>query len=315
MGATASLSPDDAREILTHFDLGQLVSLDELTIQAHNAPYYRLTTTRGRFFLKRFLTFLPTTDRGLELILFLRDRGYPAIQVHRSTHGGPRVRHGDHEIALFEYLDLSDDRSVTRRRAAALGDALGRLHTIARDFPLPPTLVTHHYFTRRFEALPALEWMPAEAQDTLAWVTHTFAGLDAPPDAPRGVCHVEFVMEHAAFFGDQLHRIFDWDLVGVGPLFHDLGTTLSQAVSPTHVDFGCLAAALRSYEAHRPLSPWEREHVCEATCFGISKFLIWSMGRTMAGPSDLPHRGFAKVAVLRALGKAGFDAALAEALR
>jgi Ser/Thr protein kinase RdoA (MazF antagonist) len=309
---TASLTLDDVRAILAQYALGEVVAFAELPFHAHNAPFYRVDTAGGRYFLKRYRAFTHHEDRGLDLIAYLRRRGYPAVEVQPSAAGTPHVTHGGTEVALFEYLDFAEDWTLTSARAAALGAALGRLHTLAAGFNLPDTFLGHSQFLRRLRAIPARAWLPRPAQETLAWMHEAFPAFAAAPDQPRGACHVEFGLEHVQFVGDEVFRVIDWDIVGIDYLFHDLGTTLSEAVHADGVYFPALAAIVHGYEAHRTLTGWEHDHLYEATCFGTCKYLIWELEAELLGPQDLPRVSFCKADALRVLGKAGFDAHLAE---
>jgi Ser/Thr protein kinase RdoA (MazF antagonist) len=308
---TTQLTPDGARAILARYALGDLVTLAELPFQAHNAPYYRLETTCGCYFLKRYREFTPHVARGLDLIVFLRRHGYPAVEVQLSTNGTPHVSHGGTEVAVFEYLDSTADWPLTPARAAALGTALGHLHALAFGFSLPDTVLGHDEFQRRLRAMPARAWLPHPAQEALAWMNRAFPSFGAAPDQPRGACHVEFSMEHVRFLGEEVSRVIDWDIVGIDYLLHDFGTTLSEAVHPEAIDFAALAAIVRGYETQRALTPWERSHLYEATCYGACKYLIWGLEPDWLGRHGLPNASLRKVEALRALGKPGFTALLA----
>ncbi len=306
------LTQQDATSILERYALGKLVGLTRLPFHAHNAPYYRLETTSGRYFLKRYRRFTEHVDRGLDLIAFLRRKGYPAIEVVMSRDGAPHVTHQGSEVSLFEYLELpEEDWDLPPRRARALGDGLGALHAFANGLPLPETLLGHDEFTRRLGAISDESWMPAGMRRTLATVRELFPSLTVPADQPRGACHVEFGLEHVRFAGDQVLRVIDWDIVGADFLFRDLGTTLSDAVHAEGIDFPALAAIVAGYDARRALTVWERAHLYEAACYGACKYLIWELDPDWLARHDLQSQSLTKVDVLTALGKRGFSARLA----
>lgn len=177
---------------------------------------------------------------------------------------------------------------------------------------MPDTLLGHAEFLRRLRAIPPRLWLPRPAQETLVWMLGAFPAFAAAPDQPRGVCHAEFDLEHVRFAGDEVFRIVDSDLVGSDYLFHDLGTTLSKAVHAEAIDFPALATILSGYQMHRPLTPWECDHLYEATCYGACKYLIWELEGELLGPHEIPHVSLRKVDALRALGKHAFGTLLAE---
>jgi Ser/Thr protein kinase RdoA (MazF antagonist) len=313
--AAAELGPTDAEAILEHYRLGRLVALTRLPVNAHNAPYYRLETAAGRYFLKRYKRFTPNADRGLDLAVFLRRRGYPAVEVVLTVDEAPHVTHRGAAVALFEYLELPVSTALGPRRAAALGAALGALHAVAADFPppLPETFLGHAEFGRRLAAVRPPAWMPAAVRDLIAAAQGAFPTLAARPDQPRGACHHEFGLEHTRFRGDEVAKVIDWDLIGDDYLVHDLGTTMTEAVGAAGIDFPALGALLRGYDQHRPLTAWERAHLYEALSYGACKYLTWSLeDEVLAGPAipDWALGGIGTAAVVLNLGKAGFDHAL-----
>src|SRR5262249_52508639 len=128
------LTGDDVRSILAHYSVGELVDLVRLPFDSYNAPSYRVETTTGWYFLKRFKSFTANVDRGLDLVAFLRRQGYPAIEVLLNRDGSPHVTHNDAEVALFEYIELPGaDWALPPTRARALGEGLGALHVLARE--------------------------------------------------------------------------------------------------------------------------------------------------------------------------------------
>jgi Ser/Thr protein kinase RdoA (MazF antagonist) len=283
--------------------------------RAHNAPYYRLETTAGRYFVKRFKRFTPNADRGLDLAVFLHRRGYPAVEVMLTVDAAPHVTHHGAAVALFEYLELPVSTALGVGRATALGAALGALHALAADFPppLPETFLGHAEFAGRLAAVDPPAWMPAAVRDLIAAAQRAFPALAARPDQPRGACHHEFGLEHTRFRGDAVAKVIDWDLVGDDYLFHDLGTTMTEAVGDDGIDFPALGALLRGYDQRRPLTVWERAHLYEALRYGACKYLTWSLeDEVPAGPA-IPGwalGGIGTAAAVLTLGKTGFDHAL-----
>jgi homoserine kinase type II len=304
------------RSILAHYSVGELVGLTRLPFDGYNAPHYRVETTTGRYFLKWYKNFTENVDRGLDLIAFLRRQGYPAIAVVLSRDGSPHVRSGGTEAALFEYAELpGTDWALRPTGARALGEGLGALHTLAYDFPLPDVFLGHDELLRRLRAIPLAPWMPAAARETLAFVADVFPSLTVPADQPRGVCHVDFELDHVRFAGDTILLVSDWDLVGADYLFYDLGTTMSEAVHADGVDFPGLAAIVDGYQQRRALTEWERTHLYEATSYGTCKYLIWECIPQRSEALELSVDSFKKVDALRALGKREFDARYESAAR
>jgi homoserine kinase type II len=286
-----------------------LVGLARLPFAAYNAPYYRVETTTGRYFLKRYRSFTTNADRGLDLIAYLRERGYPAIEVLLSRGGSPHVAHGGAEVALFEYVELPGiDWALTLTRARAIGEGLGALHALARDFPLPDVSLGHAELLRRLLAIQPAPWMSEATRETLAFVADTFPSLTVPADQPRGACHVDFELDHVRFAGDSILRVIDWDLAGADYLFYDLGTTMSEAVHADGVNFANLAAIVAGYQTRRALTAWERTHLYEATSFGTFKYLTWEYKPRGLETDEISDASLEKVEALRRLGKREFDA-------
>jgi Ser/Thr protein kinase RdoA (MazF antagonist) len=303
------LTNDEIRSILGCYAVGDLTGIASLPLDSYNMPAYRVETTTGRHFLKRYKCFTVNVDGGLDLIVFLRRRGYPAIEVLLSREGSPHVAHGGAEVALFEYVELPDvDWALPPSRAHALGEALGAFHALAQDFPLPEVTLGHDELLRRLRAVQLMPGTSDAARETLTFVADTFPSLTVPAGQPRGACHVDFELDHVRFSGDTIIRVIDWDLVGADYLWSDLATTMSETVHADGVDFSSLVALVAGYQTRRALTDWERTHLYEATTYGTCKYLIWEYRPQRSDADELADDSFKKVDALRAMGKQEFDA-------
>ena len=312
----AGLAEADLRAIAARYELAPLVRTAPLAVKGSSRGYYLLETTSRRYFLKAYKWFGPDVARGLDLLLFLADRGYPAARVLRTREGGASCTWDGTHLALFEYVDIPEETALSPEQARAMGAALGRLHVLARDYAMPSGGVDVSWLERRLRDFRQSVVGSALAEGVLDYAERALPHLDIPSDLPQSVCHQEFLRQHVRFMDEQIVAVIDWDLAGRDHMFRDLSCAMKESMRGGAVDFALLGPFVSGYETERPLTGWERAHLYEGLCFAALKYVAWALeSRNPSVPLEegsaaLPLR---RVDSLRRLGKDAFDTALAAA--
>jgi len=307
------LTKKDIKEILSGYVLGKLKSfhLIERRLNTLN-PSLIVNTTKGKFFLKiytkQFRRFKYHIIKGLDLLLFLEKKKYPSIKVFKTKKGKP---HGEHKkifFAIFEFLNIKEKKISNEKQAYELGKNLGKLHKLAKNFPILKTGQGYNSFKTELEKNRHLiNKCPKKYKKRLEDIKKNFNGLKIKSNQPKSVCHVEFTSQHVRFKGNKLVKIIDWDEVGRDYMFYDLGTSLTESFNKNSINFKILSSILRGYQNQRKLTPWESNHIYEAILFGICKFVIWGLDKEEIEKSGWDRIGLQNVEFLMKMGKNKFN--------
>jgi len=73
-------------------------------------------------------------------------------------------------------------------------------------------------------------------------------------------------------------------------MVYDLGTTMTAAFQKGKLNFELLRGIIRGYNDYRKPTEWERNHLYEALCYGILKFVIW-------GIEDIEYWGWENIRI------------------
>ncbi|HTK02823.1 MAG TPA: homoserine kinase [Bordetella sp.] len=136
MAVFTTVTDDDARTLLTQFNLGELVSLRGITAGIENTNYF-LTTTGGEYVLTVFEVL--TREQlpfYIELMHQLAERGVPVPQP-QTCHDGARLveMHGK-PCAIVTRLPGGYEPAPGPVHCELTGRTLARAHIAARDLPL-----------------------------------------------------------------------------------------------------------------------------------------------------------------------------------
>lgn len=134
-----AFDPDELADVLSRYDLGRIEQIRVYPYGSRQAPKVRITTSTGRFLLKRRAPGRDDPRRvafAHGLLLYLADRGYPVSPPIRCRAGGDSLLAINGRIyELFAYV-RGDRDDGSPASAAAAGEALGSLNRLLFDHRL-----------------------------------------------------------------------------------------------------------------------------------------------------------------------------------
>lgn len=300
-------------QILFKYNLGELKSFKPIVrrLSVLN-PSLIIKTTKGKYFLKvyikQFKRFRYHILKGLDLLAFLEKKKYPSIRVISAKNKRPYVTYKGTTFAIFEFMSLKEKKISNVEQAYELGKYLGKLHKLAKTFPLSKTGQGYNSFNRELSKNFYLtKNAPKKYIKILDYVKNYYPKLKVPVSQPKSLCHVEFTSQHVKFKGNKLVKVIDWDEVSKDHMFYDLGTTMAECFTKNSINFKLLSAIIKGYGSQRKLTKWEKEHLFEAILFGICKFVIWGLDKEEIKKSGWDKIGLQSVKVLMDMGKDKFN--------
>ncbi|ARP94657.1 homoserine kinase [Bordetella genomosp. 13] len=268
MAVFTPVSDDDARALLTRYQLGDLVSLRGITAGIENTNYF-LHTTHGEYVLTLFEVL--TQEQlpfYIELMHHLAQRGIP-VPEPQTLRDGTRLTslHGK-PCAIVSRLPGGYEPAPGAAHCSLAGDTLARAHLAARDFALvQPNLRGLAWWQQTVpKVLPFMQDDQAAllqnelAAQTEAAATATWRAL------PSGPAHCDLFRDNVLFAGTfeapRMGGIIDFYFAGCDTWLFDVAVSVNDwCIVRDTGEFvpGLAQAWLAAYAAQRPFTEDERQ--------------------------------------------------------
>ena len=267
MAVFTPVSDDDARTLLAHFDLGDLVSLRGITAGIENTNYF-LATTRGEYVLTLFEVLTQAQlPFYIELMHHLASRGVPVPQP-QTLRDGTRLTtlHGK-PCAIVTRLPGGYEPAPGPAHCALAGATLARAHLAARDFPLQqPNLRGLAWWTATApKVLPFLDAGQAQLLTRELDEQQRVAATPLWQALPSGA-HCDLFRDNVLFAGTfedpLMGGIIDFYFAGCDTWLFDVAVSVNDWCIER--DSGVFVPALaqswlQAYAAVRPFTAGERQ--------------------------------------------------------
>jgi len=267
MAVFTPVTPDDARCLLTRYDLGDLVSLTGISAGIENSNFF-LTTTRGDYVLTLFEVLTATQlPFYIGLMHHLASAGLPVPQPQRLRDGSRLTTLHEKPATIVTRLAGRGVLAPAAAHCRLAGEMLARVHLAGRDFALAQP------------NLRGLAWWQTTAPKVLA---HLDAGqrallseslaeqvrLAATPDwqrLPAGPAHCDLFRDNVLFTGTdnapQLGGVIDFYFAGCDTWLFDVAVCVNDwcVDADGTLNVERVQAWLTAYAAVRPFTDAERE--------------------------------------------------------
>jgi homoserine kinase type II len=268
MAVFTSVSDTDARNLLTHFTLGEFVSLRGITAGIENTNYF-LTTTQGEYVLTLFKVL--TQEQlpfHIELMHHLAQGGILVPKPQTLREGSRLTRLHGKPCAIVSLLPGGYEPAPGPAHCALAGSPLVRAHLAAQDFPLQqPNLCGLSWWT---ETAPKVTPFLNAAQTQLLKTTldeqHALAATALWQALPGAPAHCDLFRDNvlfaATFENPQMGGIIDFYSAGCDTWLFDVAVSGNDwcIVRKTgELVPELLRSLLEAYAHIRPFTPEERE--------------------------------------------------------
>lgn len=293
MAVFTTVSDDDARELLRHYDLGELVSLQGITAGIENTNYF-LYTTRGEYVLTIFEVL--TQEQlpfYIELMHHLARRHIP-VPEPQTLHNGSRLTtlHGK-PCAIVTRLTGGYEPSPSPAHCALAGRTLARAHLAARDFPLKqPNLRGLPWWKETVpKLLPFLTPGQTQLIETVLNEQSAFADGQTYRALPSGPSHCDLFRDNVLFDGTfdmpRMGGFIDFYFAGCDTWLFDVSVSVNDWCINRHsgaFEIDKLQAWLTAYSEVRSFTPdevraWPMLLQAAALRFWISRLYDYHLPR------------------------------------
>ncbi len=299
------MEKEDLKTILEQYNLGKLRSFKKIIRKegTHHTCFI-ITTTKGKYFLKYYSGgFNESVKKGLRLLDFLRKKNYPSVRIHKTNKGKHYLINKRKAIAIFEFLNLKENKKLSSKETYEMGKTLARLHLLTKNIKMK--VKGYPSYTSLFQKNKHLkEKGPKLIKEIIKYAEKESQNIKVPKNQPKAICHEEFSIEHVRFKKGKIIKVIDWDLINRDYMIHDLGTLMTNAFENGKLRFNTIRLIIRGYNEQRKLTKWEREHLFEALEYGMFKYLTWGLDEPL-GKDYLTH--LKNIDSLKNIGKEKFQ--------
>ncbi len=259
MSVYTKIEPQELKEFLNHYNLGDLIEYNGINAGIENTNYF-VTTSSGEFVLTLFegLT-AEELPYFLKLMAYIAEHNIPSAHPIADNNGEYLRQLKGKPAALVERLSGTDVKQPNIIQCQEIGKALANLHLISPDFPhnRPNGRGPHWWKITAERVLPLMTTADAELLEAELEFQHNYQLVNLP----TGVIHADLFRDNALFEGNKLSGIIDFYYACNDILIYDLAVTVNDwcVQSDGSLDTKRVNALLESYIKQRPLSDLELE--------------------------------------------------------
>ena len=246
MSVYTVLNEQDFQQLLSHYNLGQLVGFEGIVAGVENTNY-RVTVKHEGEVQSYFLTVFESLESGelsffLPLLEHLQNKHCLLASPIKRLNGELVIHVQDKPAAFFTCLKGGHAEPIEAHHCNIMGKELARIHLAGSSFEQPRDnprgfYWLQHQIQHRLDDLNQDE--QALALTTLATLKDVRSQWE---DLPSGVIHGDLFPDNALFDGDQLSGVIDFYNAANELWVYDLAVTKREKNALPH----CLSmAALR----------------------------------------------------------------------
>lgn len=267
MAVFTPVSDTDARQLLTRYSIGDLVSLRGIAAGIENTNYF-LTTTQGEYVLTLFEVLThQELPFYIELMHYLANQTIPVPQPQTMRDGTRLTTLNGKPCAIVTRLSGGYEPDPSPAHCALAGETLARMHLAARDFHIQqPNLRALDWWKTTIPTVrPFLSTTQTEMIDDSLELQIGLAQTATYKLLPRGPAHCDLFRDNVLFDGTfeqpRMGGFIDFYFGGCDTWLFDVAVSVNDWC--IHRDTGAfqpekLQAWLNAYASVRPFTAEEK---------------------------------------------------------
>lgn len=260
MSVYTRIERHELEEFLRHYPLGELVDYSGISAGIENSNYF-VTTQQGQFVLTLFETMAAAElPYFLDLMAHLAEHGVPSAHPQADKQGHYLRSLKGKPAALVQRLRGANVEQPTRLQCAAVGTALGQMHTAGLSFSgQRANQRGPHWWSNTAQKL--IPRLVLDDVELLSTELRFQASARQTCELRRGVIHADLFRDNALFVGESLTGIIDFYYACNDLLLYDLAVTVNDWCSNADgpLDGSLLESLLNPYLQQHPFSPAEQQ--------------------------------------------------------
>ena len=269
MAVYTNLSRDDIETLLAEYNIGTLVSFEEIAEGVENSNFLLITRHGARH--ERYILTLYEKRVKVEELPFFTGlmQHFAARQLDcplpiADKQGRVLQKTGGKTALIVSFLKGKGVRRSTNGQMTALGSEVARLHLAVTDFPLTRRNdLSPSHLTPLFEKVqPRLDALEPGLANELEDELGRFSNWESWP-LPRGVIHADIFPDNVFFIDDTLTGVIDFYFACEDFFAYDLAICLNAWCFEGKNEFNITKAQclMNAYHGKRLLTGEEMKHL------------------------------------------------------
>ncbi|MBC8190958.1 MAG: homoserine kinase [Candidatus Marinimicrobia bacterium] len=275
----SDLSIEHINRVLREYEIGQFVSLEELSPGFANRSF-KLETESGPY-LFRWVLEKGLEDLKLELDLLEHLRGFEFKTSYPIAKGDGSffTELAPGYAVIYDFI-TGVHPALSEEAARQIGSCVGQLSNIA-----PPVNFSRSNtinIDTCLELAEILQSAPVKLPDIYKYFTSVSAVFNErlTADLPQGLIHADVFPDNTIFQGNALRAIIDLEEACTDTLLFDLAMAINGFCFPNNeLSYSFLESFLNGYLEHRLLSPEEWEALPTYIAWTAHGMLSWHLER------------------------------------
>jgi homoserine kinase type II len=259
MSVYTTVEPEQLKQFLRHFDVGDLQDYEGISAGIENTNYF-VNTDKGQYVLTLFESLaFDELPYFLNLMAHLNEHDVQCAHPVPAEDGRYLLELNGKPTSLVNRLPGKEVKTPIEQHAIALGRALGHMHVAGTGF-------SEH---RKNDRGPGwwretVKRLTGHIDDEDAAILENeihFQMKTSRTELPRGVVHADLFKDNTLWDNDQLTGIIDFYFACDDVLLYDIAVTVNAWFfnEDGHIDHDLVLAFLKAYHSQRPLMENEKQ--------------------------------------------------------
>ncbi len=257
MSVYTIIEPEHLIELLSHYDLGELLDYQGISDGIENTNYFVHTST-GKYVLTIFEELTASElPYFLNVMAFLAEHQVPSAHPIANQAGVYLQTLKSKPTAIVQCLEGSSVRFPNQTQCQAIGCGLGKFHAVSQQFTdFRANQRGPHWWRITIDKL--LPHLPENDAQLLENEIHIQSQYRFS-ELPRGVVHADLFRDNALFVGNRLTGMIDFYHACNDVLLYDVAVTVNDWCTLTDGSFEQtkLKGLLLAYQKQRQLQTVE----------------------------------------------------------
>ncbi|MBC8519172.1 MAG: homoserine kinase [Gammaproteobacteria bacterium] len=273
MSVYTTVSQDELVELMGQYSVGELISYEGIQAGIENTNYF-VSTTDGEFVLTIFEQLeWEELPYFLDIMAFLAEHKVPSAHPIADKSGEYLRKFLGKPAALVQRLNGRSVDYPNQEQCAALGKALGRMHSMAHNFS------GHRENPRGIrwcrETIQIIAEKMGSDDKQLLEEELQFQSVSKRGELPQGIIHADLFRDNALFVGEQLTGIIDFYYACNDALLYDVAITVNDWCTghDGSINSARYSSFLTHYREQRPVT--EEEYQLWPTMLRAAALRFW----------------------------------------
>lgn len=269
MSVYTELNADDFNQLLSHYDLGTLVSFQGIAAGIENTNY-KIRLKKSEIETDYFLTIFEEISQSelnyfIPLLAHLKSKDCHVAGPKAQISGQYVLTLKEKPAAIFDCLSGYHVENITQTECLTIGAELARIHLAASDYTAVHQNPRGYYWLQK---QICNEQLNSSVEDKTVLEASLIA-LQADwstwqnMELPKGFIHGDLFADNSLFLdGNTVSGIIDFYAGGNDYWVYDLAITiLAWGAKGKAIDMDLQAKLIKGYESIRPLSDQEKNEL------------------------------------------------------